>query len=74
MKKNLESTEIVSGVNDNNHNETDNNDNTPTKLYSVHNHITNTESTMTQSELEASWPDLKSGTMEIVDEIYLSQL
>lgn len=64
MKKNLESTEIVSGIN-----ETDNNDNTPTKLYSVHNHITNTESTMTQSELEASWPLLKSGTMEIVDEI-----
>ena len=66
MKMNLESTEIVSGINET--------DNTPTKLYSVHNHITNTESTMTQSELEASWPLLKSGTMEIVDEIYLSQL
>lgn len=64
MKKNLESTEIVSGIN-----ETDNNDNTPTKLYSVHNHITNTESTMTQSELEASWSALKAGTLEITDEI-----
>ena len=38
-------------------------------LYSVHNHITNTESTMTQSELEASWPLLKSGTLESIDEI-----
>ena len=38
-------------------------------LYTVHNHQTGTESTMTQEQLEASWPDLKSGTMEIVDEI-----
>lgn len=38
-------------------------------LYTVHNHTTGTESTMTQSQLEASWPELKSGTMEIVDEI-----
>ena len=38
-------------------------------LYIVHNHTTGTESTMTQSQLEASWPELKSGTLEIVDEI-----
>lgn len=43
--------------------------NNTTKLYSVHNHTTGTESLMNQSELEASWPDLKSGTIEVVDEI-----
>lgn len=45
-----------------------------TKLYSVHNHSTGTDCTMTQSELEASWHELKSGILEIIDEIYLSQL
>ena len=43
-------------------------------LYIVHNHTTGTESTMTQSQLEASWPELKSGTMEIVDEIDINYL
>ena len=43
-------------------------------LYIVHNHTTGTESTMTQSQLEASWPELKSGTLEIADEIDINYL
>ncbi len=43
-------------------------------LYIVHNHTTGTESTMTQSQLEASWPELKSGTMEIADEIDINYI
>ena len=39
-------------------------------LYIVHNHTTGEQSTLTQSELEAAWPDLKSGILEIVDEIF----
>ena len=38
-------------------------------LYIVHNHTTGEQSTLTQSELEAAWPDLKSGILEVVDEI-----
>ena len=38
-------------------------------LYIVHNHNTNTESTLTQAELESVFADLKSGILEIVDEI-----
>ena len=36
-------------------------------LYIVHNHETNTE--LTQEQLEAALPDLKSGTLEVIDEI-----
>ena len=43
-------------------------------LYIVHNHTTGTESTMTQSQLEASWPELKSGTLEIADEIDINYI
>ena len=42
---------------------------TPIKLYAVHNHNTNTNCILTQPELEASWTDIKSGTLEIIDEI-----
>ena len=42
---------------------------TPTKLYSVHNHTTGTSYTITKEQLEASWSNLKSGTLEIIDEI-----
>ena len=42
---------------------------TPIKLYSIHNHSTGTNSVLTQPELEASYLDLKSGTLEIIDEI-----
>ena len=37
-------------------------------LYIVHNHTTGEQSTLTQAELEAAWPGLKSGILEIVDE------
>ena len=47
---------------------------TNSKLYSVHNHITGTDYTLTEIELEASWPDLTNGTLEITDEIYLNQI
>lgn len=39
------------------------------KIYTVFNHETETESTMTQEQLESIYSELKSGTMEIVDEI-----
>ena len=38
-------------------------------IYIVHNHTTGEQSTLTQEQLEAAWPDLKSGTLEVVDEI-----
>ena len=38
-------------------------------LYIVHNHTTNEQLTLTQSELESAFLDLKSGILEIVDEI-----
>ena len=43
-------------------------------LYTVHNHTTKTSYTITKEQLEASWPELKSGTMEIVDEIDINYL
>ena len=38
-------------------------------LYIVHNHTTNEQSTLTQEQLEAAFSDLKSGILEIIDEI-----
>ena len=38
-------------------------------LYIVHNHTTNEQLTLTQSELEAAFLDLKSGILEVIDEI-----
>lgn len=38
-------------------------------IYTVYNHITGTESILTQEELEAAWPDLINGTLEITDEM-----
>ena len=38
-------------------------------LYIVHNHTTGEQSILTQLELEAAFSDLKSSTIEIVDEI-----
>lgn len=37
--------------------------------YTVYNHITGAESVLTQEELEAAWPDLINGTLEITDEM-----
>lgn len=39
------------------------------RIYTVFNHETKTESIMNQEQLEAVWTELKSGTIEIVDEI-----
>lgn len=38
------------------------------RIYTVFNHETGTESTMNQEQLESIYSELKSGTMEIVDE------
>lgn len=38
-------------------------------IYIVHNHTTNEELTLNQEQLENIYPELKAGTMEIVDEI-----
>ena len=38
-------------------------------LYIVHNHTTGEQLTLTQEQLEANFFELKSGTLEIVDEI-----
>jgi hypothetical protein len=38
-------------------------------IYTVYNNITGTESVLTQEELEAAWPELINGTLEVIDEI-----
>lgn len=37
--------------------------------YVVHNHEYNTESVLDQAQLESAFPELRSGKLEIVDEI-----
>lgn len=37
--------------------------------YVVHNHELNTDSVLDQAQLESAFPELKSGKLEIVDEI-----
>lgn len=38
-------------------------------IYTVFNHETKTESVMTEEELEQVFPELRSGILEITDEI-----
>ena len=38
-------------------------------IYTVFNHETNTESVVTEEQLENLWPELKSGICEVTDEI-----
>lgn len=38
-------------------------------IYIVHNHITNSQETLSEQQLENCYSELKAGTIEIVDEI-----